>query len=83
MAEKVSRDRGYRDTIAISRDMGPLTLALQSRAFFEVRKAAQKKARQRGGLRWGQRWALFRSPPFRTICLKIGDAPEQFKSRYV
>ena len=27
MAEKVSRDRGYRsDTIAISRDMGPLSL---------------------------------------------------------
>ena len=27
MAEKVSRDRGYRsDTIAVSRDMGPLRL---------------------------------------------------------
>ena len=30
MAEKVSRDRGYRsDTIAISRDMGPLRKSLE------------------------------------------------------
>ena len=32
MARKVSRDRGYRsDTIAISRDMGPLRLSLRAK----------------------------------------------------
>ena len=35
MAEKVSRDRGYRsDTIAISRDMGPLRQNVAVKKYF-------------------------------------------------
>ena len=37
MAEKVSRDRGYRcDTIAISRDMGPLRSRLLDSVFLSI-----------------------------------------------